>query len=420
MTPSPPPASDIHGRGFRLFWLARAASQFGDEISVLALPWLVSEATGSPFAVGLLEALAFAPVLILGLPIGAVADRRSRKRSMVESDLLRVVLVGSIPLAAYLGSGENLAHIFSVVVAVGVFRILFEAASQAALPDMVTSGEIVEANARLGFTEGVAAISGPALAGLLIATIGTQGAILVDAITFAVSAAAIALIAIPRERIQESTERLRTAVRAGLSAVRRGLHLRALTLVGGAANVGAGMAIGMSVIFFQRTIGIEGWQAGLVYACNGIGGIAGSIVCIRVVTVLGMGRSVLVGLGLTTFGVALLAVTTTATWFATATTGDAIVGFGIAVAVVASASLRQHVAATRLLGRVTATYRIVVNGALAIGALGGGLLGELVSVRFAIVVAAALMAVVLAAGAFTVLNGSDPDPAEEQTPAPAV
>jgi MFS family permease len=409
----PSRALGIHSSGFRLFWAARAASQFGDEISILALPWLVSEATGSPFAVGLLEALAFAPILILGLPLGAFADRRSRKRSMVESDLLRLLLVGSIPVAAYAGFGENLGHIFAAVVAVGVFRILFEASSQAALTDLVPGDQIVPANARLGFTEGVAAISGPAVAGLLIATIGSQGAILVNALTFGVSACAIALVLIPRERYQDASERLRDAVVAGLSAVRHGPHLRALTLVAGAANLGAGMAIGMSVIFFQRTLGIEGWEAGLVYASNGIGGIAGSLVCIRVVERIGMARAVLVGLVLTAVGIVLLGVTTIDTWFATATTGDAVVGFGIAIGVVASASLRQHVVPTRLLGRVTATYRLVVNGALAIGALLGGLVGEFVGVRFAILVAAGLMFAVLAVGALTALNSPDPPPAED-------
>jgi MFS family permease len=413
---STPIGLGVRSRGFRFFWLARGASQFGDEISVLALPWLVAQATASPFAVGLLEALAFAPIFVLGLPLGAMADRRSRKRSMVESDLARLALVGSIPLAAYASFGTSLGHVFAVVVAAGAFRILFEASSQAVLPDLVHAQEIVHANARLGLTEGLAAVSGPAVAGLLIATAGTQGAILADALTFGISGCAIALVAIPRERYQAGAERFGTAVREGLSAVRRGPHLRALTLVGGAANVGAGMAIGMSVIFFQKTLELEGWQAGMVYASNGVGGIAGSVICVRVIRIVGMARSVLLGLALTAAGVLLLGVTTTSTWFATATSGDAVVGFGIAIAVVASASLRQHMVRTRLLGRVTATYRLVVNGALAVGALVGGALGELVGIRFAILIACASMFVVIAIGLATPLNGPDPPAAEPASP----
>ena len=65
-------------RGFPLYWTGRAASQFGDEITILAVPWLVAEATASPLAVGALQAFSLLPVIVFGFPLGALSDRRSR------------------------------------------------------------------------------------------------------------------------------------------------------------------------------------------------------------------------------------------------------------------------------------------------------------------------------------------------------
>lgn len=399
-------------RGFNLFWAARAISQFGDEVSVLALPWLIAEMTSSPLAVALLEALVFAPVLLLGLPIGALADRRSRKRSMVESDLVRLLAVGSIPVAALIGLGTSLAHVLAVVVLAGTFRILFEASSQAALPDLVPAHAVVGSNARLAFTEGLAAICGPALAGVLIATIGTQGTVAVDALTFAISGCAIALVIIPRERHQRARESMGSAVRAGLAMVRGVRHLRTLTLVSGASNVAAGMAVGMSAIFFQRVLGVDGWEAGLVYGANGVGGVFGSMLSTHLIARIGLGRATLVGITSTATGILLLGLSAGASWFVTATTGSGAVGFGIAIAVIASASLRQRVVPSAMLGRVTSTYRLVVNGAIAFGAITGGLVAHSLGVRTAMIAAAGLMFVVVVAALATCLNGPDPAPVE--------
>lgn len=133
-----------------MFWAGRTASQFGDQITLLALPWLIADATASPLAVGALEAVAFAPMLLFGLPLGALADRRSRRRSMIEADVLRAILVASIPLTIlFLDIGTSVALVLMITFFVGVGHALFEASAQAFLTDLVPADEIVRANARL-------------------------------------------------------------------------------------------------------------------------------------------------------------------------------------------------------------------------------------------------------------------------------
>ncbi len=398
----------IRTRGFPLFWVGRTASQFGDQITLLALPWLIADATASPLAVGALEAVAFAPMLLFGLPIGALADRRSRRRSMIESDVARALLIGFLPLSILvLELGTSVAMVLVITFAIGVGNALFEASAQAFLPDLVPSDEIVKANARLSLTEGLAEVAGPATAGVLIAVLGASGALAVDAATFALSAIVLIALVGVRERFSIDTAPMRAAIREGLTFVTRHARLRTLTLVIAGSNLGSGMVAGLIVLFLQRTIGLEGWGAGIVYAVNGAGGVAASFVSQRLVARIGVSRTVLAGLTGGAAGFVLVAVTTAGWWFVTATAGMGLIGVGVVTSFIASASLRQRAVGAELLGRVTTSYRTVVNGAVALGALIGGVVGEFAGVRTALLLGAGIYVGVTVSAFRTVLNSPD-------------
>ena len=396
------------GTGFSLFWAGRAVSQFGDEITFLALPWLVAEQTASPLAVGLLQAVIFVPVILFGLPVGAMADRRSRRRTMIEADLIRLLLLGSIPLVVVAGFQPSLVQVMVVAFVAGVGRIAFEASAQAFLPDLVPQTEIVRANSRLALTEGLATVLGPTAAGVLIVTTSASGAIAVDALTFGLSALAIGLIVVKRESYGAIQERIGLAMRAGVRATVRNPYVRAVTLISAAGNIGSGIVLGVLTIFLQRTLELEGWQAGIVLAFNGIGGIAGSLLASRLTARIGIARAILIGLTALTLGFFFIGIAGTSNWFITATLGEGLVGLGIVINVIASASLRQRTVPPELLGRVTASYRIVVNGAVALGAVAGGVIGQTAGIREAIGVGVAIYIVVIVGALRTCLNGPDP------------
>ncbi len=384
-------------------------SQFGDEITMLALPWLLAESTASPLAVGALEAFLFLPVAFFGLPIGVVADRRSRRLSMMQADVLRLVMLMSIALVAWFVGTPQLVHVLVAAFVIGIGHAFFEASAQAFLPDLVPPQAIVRANARLSFTEGLCVVAGPAAAGLLIALIGASGAVAVDAVTFGLSFGAIWLIGRTTETLSKTSKPMRAAMGDGLRLFRGQPHLRALTSVVAIANVGAAFITALAVFFFQQTLNLEGWQAGVIYSVNGFGGIAASLLVSRLSSRVGLGRTVVVGLGVATVGAALLPFATHATWFVLATLALTLIGFGVVSMIVASASLRQRLVPGELLGRVTATYRAVVNGALVIGALIGGLLGQFVGLRMALSTGAAIYGLAVVFALFTVLSGPDPE-----------
>lgn len=394
-------------RGFPLFWAGRAASQFGDEITFLALPWLIVETTSSPLAVGLLQAFALLPVIVLGLPLGALSDRRSRRRSMIEADLLRFGLLLSLPIAVATAGHATVQHALAVAFVAGIGRALFDSSSQAFLADLVPMHQIVHANARISATEGIAIVAGPSVAGVLIAAIGASGALIVDSVTFLVAVASVALIYPVRERLGRSDGTLHASAREGLRFMNGHRQLRVLTTGLAAANLGSGIVGGLIVFFFQRTLSLAGWEAGLAYAANGIGVLIASYVSVRVSNRHGFGRTVIVGLWSTTCGFALLALATRGSWVLFGAGGMAVLGFGVTVSVVASASLRQRLVPAEMLGRVTAGYRIFVSGAMAVGAILGGLLGKFASVRTAIAVAVVIYCIVAVCVSLSALNGPD-------------
>jgi MFS family permease len=382
-------------------------SQFGDEITMLALPWLLAESTASPLAVGALEAFLFLPVVVFGLQLGVIADRRSRRISLMQADVLRFVMLMSIASVAWFWGGPYLAHILVAVFVIGTAHALFEASAQAFLTDLVPIQAIVRANARLSFTEGLCIVAGPAIAGLLIAFMGASGAIAIDALTFALSFVALLLIGRRPETFSATREPMRAAMGDGFRAIKSQPLLRALMEVIACSNIGAAFVTALAVFYFQRTLHLEGWQAGVVYSVNGIGAIAASLVIPRLSTRIGLGRTVVVGVVIAGVGAALLPLATQRTWFVFATLSLTLIGFGVVSLVVASTSIRQRLVPGELLGRVTASYRTVVNGALVIGALIGGTIGQFVGLRVALGTGAAIYGVAVIFALSSALNAPD-------------
>ena len=393
---------------FRLVWAGRTVSQLGDEITLLALPWLVASTTSSPLAVGALEAFAFLPTIAFGLPFGAIADRRSRRKAMVEADLLRAGVMATIPLLLVFGWHAHLLQVLAVALTAGAARALFDSSSQAFLADIVPRGSIVEANARFGMTDGFAVVVGPPLAGVLIATVGAAAALAFDAFTFCASAAALLWVSGVVEQRSHKEQSLRGSIREGLSYIRRQRHILTLTCTVGAANVGSGMAVGLLVIFLQQDLALSGWHAGIVFATNGLGAVVASQLARRLSMRTGLCRTFVLGLFVAASGLTLLASARSHNWGATAAVGMGIFGLGVMTHIVASASLRQLLVPRELLGRVTSSYRTVANSGVAAGALIGGVVGEWFGVRTGLITGAAFYGVVALAALFTPLSGLDP------------
>ena len=182
------PASLWRNRAFLRLWFAQVVSNAGSAITGLALPLTAVLVLGAaPAQMSLLRIANFLPQLLFALIAGVWADRARRQRILVGADLGRAVLLASVPLAALLGA-VTFPHLWAVAFAVSTLTTFASLASISILPALVTKTQLVEANSKLAVSHSVLTIAGPSAAGGLIQLVGAPRAIVVDAVSYVLSA----------------------------------------------------------------------------------------------------------------------------------------------------------------------------------------------------------------------------------------
>src|SRR5215210_5343951 len=182
---------------FLRLWIGQGISFVGDAVSMVALVILVVHLTGSASAVGGALVARLLPTIASPLA-GVLADRVDRRVVLVASDLARAVLVLGLVFA------RDLATIYVLVFLMGLARTVFNPAVRAAFPSVVGGGDLTRANALISGTFSVSETVGPALGGLLVATVDVNAAFLLDCATYLISAALLSRIPLPRPEREDS------------------------------------------------------------------------------------------------------------------------------------------------------------------------------------------------------------------------
>ncbi|HWH95573.1 MAG TPA: MFS transporter [Baekduia sp.] len=181
-------------RQFRLLFLGQALSVIGDRMTQVVLPFAVLSIGGNATDVGLVAAAGFLPFVFLGLVGGVIADRMQRRRILIASDLVRLASQGAAG-ALLLSGGAEVWHLAALAAVFGAADSFFSPAFTGLMPLTIAEPHhLQQANALRGMSFSTGSIVGPVLGGLLVATIGEGGALLVDAGTFGVSVACLALL----------------------------------------------------------------------------------------------------------------------------------------------------------------------------------------------------------------------------------
>jgi MFS family permease len=359
-------------RDFLLLWTAETVSEVGTMVTRLALPLLAATVLGAtPWEMGLLAAATTAAFLLVGLPAGALLDRVPRRPVMIAADLVRFALFGWIPLAWWLGV-LTFWQVLLVALLGGVATVFFDVGYQSILPSVVGREGLVEGNTKLESTRACAEAAGPALGGFLVQLAGAANAVLVDAISYLLSAVALARMKV-RETVAERTGRsLRAEMAEGLRYVLHHPLLRPITCCTGTANLFSGVSLAVEVLYLTRVLGLSAAVIGVVMAVGLVGGILGAVTGGWWIRRAGQGRMVVWAL-LVTGPPMLLMVVPGPVWFAV---GMFAMAYGSVIYNVAQVSFRQSVCPDRLLGRMNASIRFLVWGTIPLGGLLGGALGE--------------------------------------------
>jgi hypothetical protein len=266
----------------------------------------------------------------------------------------------------------------------GVGTVFFDVGHQSVLPSVVGRAGLVTGNARLETTRAGAGAAGPALGGALVQVIGAIPAVLADALSYLLSAALLGRMRGPEPHPEPAGRSLRADMAEGLRYVLGHPLLRPVALCTATSNLFAGVLDAVAVLYLSRELALPPGALGLVLGAGAAGGVLGALAAAPVIAGIGLGRTVVTAL-LVTAPFAGLMCTGSAALYAA---GLVVVLSGTVVYNVASVSFRQAVCPDRLLARMNAGSRFLGWGAVPVGGLLGGALGDLAGPRAVIVVAA--------------------------------
>jgi MFS family permease len=268
---------------FRLLFAGQVLSLVGDRVMLVALPFAVLEAGGGIGAVGLVVAAELVPFLIFAIVGGVVSDRSDRRRVLVASDVTRLIVqaVGGTLLLADAASPVTLGVLAALY---GTADAFFQPAFTGLMPQTVSHpGQLQQANALRGLSFSVSSIAGPAVAGVLVGTIGAGAAMLFDAGSFAVSVACLLRLRprVAAEATEETPPAFLAAVRGGWREVRSRRWILA-----GLGAMCAYHAIVLPAVFVLGPVSVSEQLGGpgawaIVVVSFGIGSVLGDLLLLR-------------------------------------------------------------------------------------------------------------------------------------------
>ena len=375
-------------RNFLLLWSGQTVSEMGSAVTQLALPLTaVVVLQAGTFEVGLLTSAATLAFALIALPAGALVDRYAKQRLMIWCDVGRMLIIGSVPVAAAIGA-LTMGQLYAVAVTAGVCTVFFDVSYQSYLPVLVATRDLVDGNGKLGATQSFAQVTGPGLGGGLVGLIGAARALAADSISYAVSVASLLAIRAPEETPEAPApeapaprQKLRRDITEGLSFVLRHPILRKIVACTGTANLFSGIAAAVEIIFLIRVLHVPPADTGLLIAVASLGGVAGGVLSGRLSRLFGSAR--IIWVSMLVFGLPQLLVPLAEPGWRIALypIGFAASSFSAVVYNVAQLSYRQAICPPRLLGRMNAAVRWVVWGTIPLGGVLGGALGAWLGVR---------------------------------------
>jgi len=254
---------------FRRLWIGQGLSSIGDFVSTVALVLLVVDVSGNASAVGGVLLARLLPTLASPF-VGVLADRLDRRAVLVAADLARAVLVLGLIFA------RDLPLIYALVFLLGVAKTVFNPTVRAAFPSVVGGGDLTRANAIISGTFSFSVMAGPALGGVLVASVGVELAFLLDALSFLASAALLSTIPLPAPGRDGDEESFMGELRAGFGYL-KGARVP-LAIVAGAflATLTANATIPAEAFLAKDTFGAGDVGYGLLASLWGGGMILGS------------------------------------------------------------------------------------------------------------------------------------------------
>ena len=313
---------------------------------------------------------------------------------MIAADVARALVLGSVPLAFVLGR-LRIEQLYLVAFLASLLTVLFEVAYESYLPGLVGRDKLVEANSKVSATASVAEVSAFGIGGWLVQIFTGPIAVLIDAVTFIVSAGLLASIRVPERAVAASGAARSTfaEIVEGLRTVGRDPLLRPLVGSLTALELGFGLVSPIIYLYTLRELGFHPGVLGMIFAVGGISSLGGALLAGPLARRFGVGPSLVGCLALAGAGELFLPLARGASLLAAGfLVAQQLVGdLGATAYEINQVSLRQRITPDRLLGRVSASSHFAGVAGRLVGTLAAGVLGQVIGLRLTLVMAALAM-----------------------------
>ncbi|MFC4590804.1 MFS transporter [Sphaerisporangium corydalis] len=383
---------------FLKLWAGQSLSLVGTQVTVLAMPIVAFLLLNASVAeMGLLGALARLP-MVLFLVVGVWVDRMRRRPVLIVSDVARAVMLGTVPLL-FVMDMLTLWWLYVVVFAMGIFGVLFEIAYRSYLPGLVAPEHLGDGNSKLQLSDSVAKAVGPSLAGVLVAARSAPLVILIDTVTYVVSAVSLLLIRKPEDRpqVDEGGGSMLQAIGQGLRWVMGQPMIRPLAIASAVYSFfDIGILQTLYFPFLVQDVHVPAAWVGGVLAVGGVGAIGGAWLAVRFMKGVGPGPTMLWSTVIGNSSLLLVPLAGGPLWLAVAmlAVSQLVVGLTTQIFVVNNITVLQSATPREMVGRVIATIWAMGLVPAPLGALVAGLVGEAVGMRPVVLVAALIGALV--------------------------
>ncbi|GID27144.1 MFS transporter [Paractinoplanes brasiliensis] len=381
------PWAPLRGRVFRMLWIAVLAGNVGTWMQTVGAQWLVVQEPNAATWTSLVQTVTMLPVLLLALPAGAIADVFDRRRLLLAVQVVLCLVGGALTVLTVFGlMPPPVLLVFTFLLGVG--QALTLPTWQAVIPELVSRDELPAASALGAVNTNLARSAGPAVAGLLVAHVGSAAVFALNALSYGVFALALLLWRRPARQGPGHPERFGPAVRAGGRFVRYAPSVRRLLIRVILFVVPGSVVWGLLPVVARQELGLGASGYGVLLAALGVGAIAGALLMPRIRRVLSANRLIVVA-GVVYAG-ALLVTALVPNEFAV--TGVLVpAGAGWMCLVSRMNAGLQLLLPNWVRARGFGIYQVVFAGAQALGALLWGQVAEVFGLPATFVAAAAVM-----------------------------
>ena len=397
---------------FWRWWTAGTTSGLGSAVGAVALPLTaLGVLDASAFEMGLIAAASYVAWIVLGLPAGVIVQRLPLRGTQIAADLARAAAVASIPLAWWAGR-LTVAQLIVVALVTSFANVLFDVANSTFLPEIVNREQLQSRNSLTSATHASTQLGGPAVGGLAVQLLGAVPTLLVDSVSYLVSAALLRTLPARRAEVPRTLPARRAAlprtlparraevpqrlppmsamIREGWSFVVRHPAMGPGMWAATAMNFVCGAQLALFPLYLVRDLHAPAGLVGVLLAADGAGTLIGAALTTRITTTLGTARGLIIAGLVSAAGAFVLPWGAGRPAYAIFALGNVIFAGGVVVLSVTTRTYRQIASPPALLSRVMATVRFVSWGAIPVGGMVAGALAGPLGARATLVIVAGI------------------------------